>query len=172
MLKMIGCLLIIVAGSFAGMSMARSYARRPGELRSLVAALQMLETEISYTATPLPEALLRIAVRSNRAIAPLFSWASEELLSQRGCTASEAWETALGKFYTLTNLLSSDLAILRNLGTVLGTSDRDDQCKHLRLAREQLKIEMAYAEQQAAKYVKIWNYMGPLGSLALILLLC
>ncbi|GAB6274718.1 MAG: stage III sporulation protein AB [Peptococcaceae bacterium] len=171
MLKIAGCLLIMSAGSFAGISLARNYARRPGELRSMVTALQMLETEISYTATPLPEALTRIAVRCDKAITPLFSRAGEELLAQTGCTAGEAWETALNKFYALSSTLPSDLAVLRNLGMVLGISDGEDQCKHLRLAREQLKREVITAEQQAAKYVKLWNYLGLLGSLALILLL-
>ena len=171
MLKMAGCLLIMSAGSFAGISLARNYARRPEELRNLITALQMLETEISYTATPLPEALARIAASCDRTIAPLFFTASEELCAQTGCTAGEAWETALNKFYALSSILPSDLAVLRNLGTVLGISNGEDQCKHLRLAREQLKGEVILAEQQAAKYVKLWSYLGLLGSLALILLL-
>jgi len=81
MLKIAGCLLIISAGSFAGISLARNYARRPGELRNMITALQMLETEISYTATPLPEALTRMAACCSAVIISPFNCS----LARRRC---------------------------------------------------------------------------------------
>ncbi|MBE3588584.1 MAG: stage III sporulation protein AB [Thermoanaerobacteraceae bacterium] len=171
MFKLLGSLLIILAAGGMGITISGNYARRPRDLRSLQAALQMLETEITYTATPLPEALGQVALRAGGRVAPLFSRAREELLSLSGCTAQEAWETSLKEFYPGTALKPADLAILRRLGAALGISNIQDQSKHLRLAMEQLGLEMARAEEEAARYVKLWNYLGFLGGLAAVLML-
>lgn len=171
MLKLLGSLIIILAGGLAGMIMARDYMRRPRELRAVQASLQMLETEITYTATPLGEALERVAQRTDPGLQSLFLAAAAQLRSMSGCTAGEAWDVALSKYYPASALKENDLHILQNLGKVLGVSDRQDQSKHFRLAVEQLKLETARAEGEAAKNVKMWNWLGFCGSMALVLLI-
>lgn len=171
MLKLIGSVMIILGGGFAGMIMARDYVRRPRELRAVQAVLQMLETEITYTATPLVEALERVARRADPGLRSLFLTAAAELRSMSGCTAREAWNAALGKYYPASALNENDLRILQNLGNALGVSDRLDQSKHFRLALEQLKLETSRAEGEAAKNVRMWNCLGFCGSMALVLLI-
>lgn len=171
MIKLVGSVMIILAGGFAGIIMALDYMRRPRELRAVQAALQMLETEITYTATPLGEALERVASRSDSGLQLLFLTAASGLRSMSGITAGEAWDTALSKYYPGSSLNENDLQILKNLGNALGVSDRQDQSKHFRLAFEQLKLETARAEAEAAKNVKMWNCLGFCGSMALVLLI-
>lgn len=170
MLKLLGSIVVILTGGLTGMTIARSYSLRPSELRSLQSALQMLETEITYAATPLAEALEVVAVRSDSRVAPLFEQTREGLVSMTGCTASEAWESALQKFYPRSTLINSDFSILRSLGRALGISDSRDQRKHLQLAMEQIGMEISKAESNALKHVKLWNYLGFLGGLVIVLL--
>ncbi len=169
MLKLIGALLIISGCGYAGFTIAKKYRNRPRELHYLRSALQMLETEIAYGATPLPDALELVAARCAKEVAELFSQTREALLSGEGVTAGEAWERALKKFYTHSAINAGDAAILRALGMSLGISDREDQIKHLHLAQEQLKIEIAKAEEEAAKNVKLYNYLGFLGGLSIVI---
>lgn len=171
MLKLMGSLVIILGCGLLGMLVARNYSLRPADLRSLQTALQMLETEINYAATPLAEALRSLAARCEKRVQPLFEYVLAELRDTPGCTAYEAWERALKRFYPQTALLKSDLVILSNLGKVLGTSDRQDQTRHLRLAIEQTGAEIARAQNEAARHVKLWNYLGFLGGLVIVLLL-
>ncbi|KJS17419.1 MAG: stage III sporulation protein AB [Peptococcaceae bacterium BRH_c4b] len=171
MLKLAGALLIIVAGGAAGIIRAREYMRRPGELKSILASLQMLETEITYAATPLAEALERVAAAGGREMGGLFAGAAAELRAMSGCTAAEAWQKSLQSFYPASALRESDLSILYNLGSALGISDRQDQSKHLRLASEQLKLEAARAGDEATRNVKMWNCMGFCGAAALVFLI-
>ncbi|WP_027719284.1 stage III sporulation protein AB [Desulfovirgula thermocuniculi] len=166
MLKVLGCAAILFAGSGLGAVVAGLYARRPADLRALQVALKMLETEITYTATPLAEALLRVAERLPHQVALFFARAGAGLGA--GCTLQEAWEGALRECYAQSALAARDLAILRRLGYVLGISSTGDQSKHLRLAMEQLDLEVKRAEEEAARYVKLWRSLGFLGSLALI----
>ncbi|MEG6615890.1 stage III sporulation protein SpoIIIAB [Peptococcaceae bacterium 1198_IL3148] len=170
MLKLIGAILILLACGYAGFSVARRYQQRPKDLRYLQSALQMLETEITYGATPLPEALETVGLRCQKSVAPLFKTTQAHLLNGEGITAREAWEDAVGQYYRNSAINNSDLTVLKNLGANLGISDREDQVKHLHLAMEQLKIEAAKAEEEAVKNVKLYNYLGFLGGLTIIII--
>lgn len=168
MVKLLGAITVITCTGYLGMLKARKYALRPKELRNLQAALQILETEIIYGATPLPEAMELVAARAEKSVAFLFYHAGQELLSMTGCTVKEAWDKALDMFSSRTVLENSDLVILRQLGNCLGMSDREDQAKHLRLAMEQLKIESVNAMEKSRTHVKLWNYLGFLTGLMLV----
>jgi stage III sporulation protein AB len=171
MFKLIGAVMVIVAAGLAGMALANAYARRPKELRQMRSALQMLETEIAYTATLLPDAFSQISLRCEQAVARLFDRAAAELKKMSGCTAREAWEAGINEYSVGTALTESDLSILRNLGNSLGVSDQTDQVKHLHLAMEQLKATVEKAEEEATRNVKLWNYLGFLGGLMVVLIL-
>lgn len=168
MLKLLGAIIVVACTGCSGMLKARKYALRPKELRSLQAALQVLETEIIYGSTPLPDAMREVAVRSEKNVAFLFYSAREELLSMTGCTVQEAWGKALDKFSRRTVLEGCDLAVLHRLGNYLGMSDREDQAKHLHLAMGQLKIESINAAEKSKTHVKLWNYLGFLSGLLLV----
>lgn len=170
MLKLLGAVLVVMACGYAGFTVARRYQRRPKDLRYLQGALQMLETEISYGATPLPEAFDLVSQRCEKGVATLFATARDRLLTGDGVTVREAWGEALEVFARHSAINASDMAVLRALGAVLGISDRADQVKHLNLAREQLRLESVKAEDEAAKYVKLYHYLGFLGGLAIVII--
>ena len=171
MLKLLGAIILVASGGAAGMLVARQYARRPSELKSLLSSIQMLETEMIYAATPLAEALERVAKGSDRTVAGFFQKASQEMQTMTGCTAREAWGKALEWFYTVNSLRQREMQILSNLGRALGISDREDQAKHLKLACEQFKREIIRAEDEAAKNTRMWNYLGFCGSMVLAIIL-
>ena len=171
MLKLLGSVIIVASCGMAGLLKARVYIRRPSELRALRSALQILETEIAYAASPLAKAFQTVAACSENNVADLFKAASQELLRMSGQTAGEAWDKALAVFYPQTALTHSDLSILRNFGSTLGISDREDQIKHLRLTQEQLKAETEKADEEAGRNAKIWNYFGFFGGIVAVLIL-
>ncbi|HPU35897.1 MAG TPA: stage III sporulation protein SpoIIIAB [Bacillota bacterium] len=171
MLKLMGAAMVVAASGLGGLAVAANYSRRPRELKALRSALQMLETEVVYSATPLPEALARVAGKCDRLVEPLFSRAAAEFAASTGITAADAWEKALVHYYPGTALKPQDLSILRSLGSSLGRSDREDQVKHLHLAMEQLKTATAGAEEEAARNIKLWSYLGFLGGLITVLVI-
>lgn len=171
MLKILGTGLVLTACTGIGFILARDYTERPRQLRAIESALQLLETEIVYGATPLTEALDHIAAGCDRGITVLFSQTAEELRQAGGCTAGEAWQQALAVFYQTSAVKNVDITVLKRLGVSLGLSDRQDQEKHLKLAREQLKQEIRLAEKLAEKNGRLCRYLGVLGGLALVLVL-
>ncbi|KKM11745.1 hypothetical protein SY88_06915 [Clostridiales bacterium PH28_bin88] len=171
MIRLVGAGLVVVAAGWLGLVVANNYSRRPQQLRALRSALTMLETEIVYTATPLPEALARVARCTNPPVSNLF-WGTHEALGEgRGYTAAESWEVGLGGIAGEASLLPQDLEVLRSFGHSLGSSGPEDQVRHLQLAREQLKqLELA-AEVERAKNERLWRTMGFLVGLMLVLVL-
>jgi len=83
-LKFSGMLLIIMAGWAIGFTIAKKFRQRPLQLRAFQSSLLMLQTEISYTATPLPEALSRVARRCEPPIQDFLSGGSETIELRAG----------------------------------------------------------------------------------------
>lgn len=171
MFKLLGAGLTLAACTGIGFTLAREYTERPRQLRAIESALQMLETEIVYGATPLTEALDHIAAGCDPGVTVLFQQTAKELRQAGGCTAGEAWRQALDAFYQASAVKTADIAVLKRLGASLGLSDRRDQEKHLKLAREQLRQEIRLAEELALKNSRLYRYLGVLGGLALVLVL-
>ena len=170
-MKFIGALIVIIAFGLIGLTIGRNFKRRPEELRALQGSLQLLETEIVYGATPLPEAFNRIAKLFNTEIGRIFDLCKENLRTKNGMTIQVAWEAALDAQYQHTSLAKGDIEVLRSLGTALGMSDRNDQQKHIRLAIGKLQTEEKRAIDDAQKYAKTWNYLGFLCGLTLVILI-
>lgn len=171
MVKLVGALVIVAASGVAGQVVARGYARRPLELDFLQSALQMLETEIAYGATPLPEALVRIAGHQPAPVGPFLCRVAELLRGGEGRTAGEAWLQALGEHYQRMALNAGDREILAAFGANLGASDRNDQIKHLRLAVTRLGVAAEAARRDGTVNARLWQYLGVLGGTALALIL-
>ena len=151
--------------------MAGNYARRPGELRDFQTALQLLETEVIYSATPLPVALRKIARFGHGKAAAMFAGAGQKMESGLVETAGEAWILALDETFEETAMRYEDREVLEALAPSLGASDRQDQLKHLAMARERLGRQEISALDDAGRYGRLWNYAGVLTGLALVLVL-
>ncbi len=171
MIKLLGSVMVVAASGLGGIAVAGNYSRRPKELRSIRSALQMLETEISYGATHLQEALNLVAERCDKNVSLIFSGTAAVLSARTGATAAQAWEKSINSYYREAALKAQDLSILRNLGSSLGISDREDQIKHLRLAMEQISNECFKAEEEAARNVKLWSYLGFLSGFLVVIVL-
>lgn len=169
-LKLIAAGMVVFATSMAGFTIAKGYRERPQQLRMLQSMLQALATEIAYGSTPLPEAFLRLSQSSPAPIAGLFRKAATSL-NDPGATADEAWQDGLVELQAHSALHQADLAILEQLGSLLGLSDRADQERHLLLAVQQLVREEARAEQLRQSNERMWRYLGVLSGILLVIVL-
>jgi len=170
-LKLLGASLVLVSSMMIGNLIAKNFLERTQQLRQLRHGLQILETEILYTASFLPQALLKIGKLTEAPIALLFQKTGRLLLCQEGYTAGEAWTKALEEQLASLAIKKSDQEILLQLGSFLGCSDREDQLKHLKLTQEYLQKEEIRAEKEGEKNVPLWRYLGLVAGMALIILI-
>ncbi|ANE48078.1 stage III sporulation protein AB [Paenibacillus swuensis] len=170
MMKLLGAVIIIAAGTLFGFIQSAKYANRPKEIRELIQALQRLETEIHYGFTPLPEALTALSEQATEPLSSLFRTASEQLKRQ-GMTAAEAMHEAVKVHWGATSMGKAEQQVMRQLGHTLGVSDRDNQIKHLRLAMNQLQSEEELAREQQRRYESMWKSLGALGGALVAILM-
>jgi len=171
MIKLIGAAVILVSGTMIGWQIGRSYALRPVQLQAFLLALQTLESEIVYGATPLHRAFVKLGNRIGHAVGQIFLTAAERLLSGESQSTRECWQAALEKHWPETALRRQEKEVLLSLGHVLGHSDREDQQKHLRLAMSHLHSLEQEARQEQAKYEKMYKSLGFLGGLLVVILM-
>ena len=170
-LKLLGAVLVLLSGTLAGFYQARQFASRPRQIRELILSLQRLETEISYGYTPLPEALARIGDGLKDPLGALFRDAASRMSPEHATTAQDSIRSALQTHWKQTSMKRAERDILEQLGGVLGTSDRQDQLKHISLAAGQLKLEETAAREDQAKYEKMSKSLGLLlGALIVIMI--
>ncbi|MCK8826639.1 stage III sporulation protein SpoIIIAB [Natroniella acetigena] len=168
-MKLIGASLIIMGSGAIGFVVAKQFILRVKELQELQTALQMLETEISYGLTPLPQAFAKITTSLSTSVAELFLVAQEELES--GSTAQQAWQKAIDESFAETALIESDKDVLVSVGYNLGQSASQDQQKYLSLAQHKLTNLYQQAVEEKEQKVKLWRYLGVLLGLFVVILI-
>lgn len=169
--KALGALLVIGACTAVGWQMAANLTRRPRELRALQAALAILATEVTYGASPLPEALRRSAAAAGGPVGRLLIRTADLLVGGGGITAGDAMQQAVREVEPTTALRQPELEALAALGAVLGASDRRDQARHLELARTRIASEEGRAAEERTRYERLYRYAGLLAGVALVLVL-
>jgi len=167
----LGAALVLGASAAAGFVVAGSYGQRAALLRALHGGLAMLLTEIRYGATPLPEALERVARHGPPAAAPLFAQAARGLSGPVLVSAAEAWRRSVIALRRRWALTEADEAALLELAPYLGQTFADDQERHLRLALERLARQQQEAAAEVAVQSRLWRGLGACGGALLVLLL-
>lgn len=163
--------MIILAGGSLGLMISHGYGSRPRQLRSIRSGLQMLETEIAFALTPLPDALKKIGDIIGGQIGSFFSSVGISLDGDSSLSSGEIWERELSHLRENAFLTQTDFDILLCFGRTLGASDRDDQTKNLRLVQEQLLHQEAAAERLKEGNQRMWRTVGFLAGLAVVFIL-
>lgn len=170
-IKVVGCFVIMACATSAGFLYASGYKKRVVELRAFQQALQMLESEILYTSTPLPRALNRTAHSMEAPVGRIFIAAAQILEDRAGYTAGEAWCMALDRTRHLLSLRVEDLDIIRSFGKNLGSTDKENQAKSFSLAKYQLRAQQVKADEERSKNERLYKNLGFLLGAALVILL-
>lgn len=168
--KSVCALLIIYSATRIGLLIADNYRQRPRQLRQLQFALQLMENEISYAATPLPQIWVKLARRIEEPIGSIFARANQ-LLSNRVTTTGEAFSTAIQEGIRNTSLCSSDVEVLLTLAASLGKGSRGEQVQCIRLVLSELAVEEQKAEQERQENERLWRYLGFLTGVSLVIVL-
>lgn len=162
MMKLLGAFMIVFACMMIGRLQARKLSDRPGQIRRFVRLLGQLETEISYGFTPLPDALHKLGKQSAEPFAGLLSEIARRL-DKEDQAVLDVWQQIVERQWHRTAMRGGEKDIIVGLGSTLGTTDREDQIKHLRLAAKQLDSMEAEAAEERRKYEKMWKSLGLLG---------
>lgn len=171
MIKAIGSILIIFSSSGIGYILGKDFSKRVAQLKLLRMSLQMLETEIEYSNTPLPYAFETIAKKCTSPVREIFKSVSDSLKGNRFNTVGDAFEKALLDCREITCFKKEDMEILKSFSQSIGSSDREGQEKSFRLVIKQLEGQEERAEESRSKNEKMYKSLGLLAGLAIAIIL-
>lgn len=165
--KWIGAILVIAGCGGFGFSMAAAHRKNEKLLRQLISVLNLMEWELQYRLTSLPE-LCRMAAKDVRGqLREVFLFLAEELEQQISPDAACCMTAALAR--------SSDLPrnarqILRELGTSLGQFDLPGQLSGLDAVRSSCCKELEEMEKNRDSRLRGYETLGLCAGAALVIL--
>lgn len=160
MLKIIFIICIFSITTYIGFVYGDTFRKRQEELKEILKSLTILQNEVVYGATPLPEALQKLAYKLCEPFSFLVETVAAHLV--KGDVES-VYHGVIKEFNKLENkfyLYEDDKKIMRDFFKSLGDSGVYGQEKIFSLAIEGIKINLKDADEFAKKNVKLYRYLG------------
>lgn len=170
MMKLLGAALLLMSCTAIGFRIARDYRERPRQIRILMQALRLLKQEIEFSVTPLPQALSRVALRTAPPVSKLME-AIASNLGESDISVADAFASSLQEVKAYTAFRAPDMEVLQEFGETLGTSDRVHQSQHFAAVLTQLESLEHEAQDAQRRNERLWQYLGVLTGLLLLVLL-
>lgn len=170
-LKLFLFLIIFSTCTSIGFFYGNKFANRYNNLMYLQQCLKILETEIIYGSTPLPEALTNVYNKGNSKVSFIFEKIKNDLLENKRSQIYESFLSVKDLLYEKLVLKKSDIEVFISLGRVLGTSDREDQQKNFILISNQISNLIVEAKAEKDKNEKLYRNLGLITGVGIIILL-
>jgi len=159
-LKLIFAISIFLISTYIGFAYGDTFKKRQDELKEILKALIILENEIVYGTTPLPEAFENISYKVCEPLNKFIKAVTTRLI--KGDVES-VYKGALEEFALVENefyLCDEDKKIMADFFKSLGESGVYGQEKILSLAIEGIKMNLKDADESAKKNIKLYRYLG------------
>jgi stage III sporulation protein AB len=169
-MKAIGAGLVMVASSGIGFRVARDFRERARQLRAMMLSIRILQAEVEFSVTPLPQALRRVAARSQPPVDKLFE-ASAEALQEGDIPVTSAFQLGIESCRPHSALKTEDYEVITEFGKTLGTSDRMHQSQHFEVTLLNLSGLEREARDSQRSHERMWQYIGVLTGLLLVVIL-
>jgi len=159
LLKVIGALMVTAATTSVGLISVKHLKSRVRSLRTLIAALDIMRSEICTRLTPMPELLELLAVQTGEPANIFFTNCLMKQRSMRGRPFAEVWRSALGSTKEL-ELRETELEPLMELGSALGRYDTDRQGEAILAARKRMDGFLQKAESESDRESRTRTMLG------------
>ena len=159
-MKIIGCVLIIVSTTGIGFYFSSDMRCRMEDLKEWKKLICLLRGDIRYANTPLPEAIHSISRRHEGNFHAFLSMVGTQLQELSGETLAAIWKSAAEKELTNTSLNKKDKMQLISFGENLGYLDKDMQMNTFELYLSQLEEEIADLGRTVKGKAYLYNSLG------------
>ena len=166
--KWIGAILIIVSCGGFGLSLARSHRREESTLRQLISALDLMECELQYRLTPLPELCRQAGMESQGSIRTVLLGLSQELDAQIAPDVAICMHAVLSR---VKDMPLRTAEVLDKLGNSLGRFDLMGQLKGLEAIRSDCRRTLEELSYNKDQRLRSYQTLGFCAGAALAILL-
>ena len=171
LLKILLLLVIFAICTSIGILHGRTFSTRLENLIYLEQCIKILETEIVYGSTPLPQALSNVYSKGNPRVSFIFEAIKEDLLENKRGEIYLSFVSVREILFTKLNLKKVDVETFMSLGRVLGTSNREDQEKNLKITLNQMTGLIFEAREERNKNEKFYKTLGLITGIGIIIIL-
>ena len=168
-MKIVGLLLMTLAGVWLGLSGASGLNRRAAALDAMEKLIARIASQIRYTAAPVRELILS-ASRTAEFQMLRFLDSVDSAMEKEG-EFPRLWIEAVTREGGKCDFTAGDEELLREFGKGLGVSDTEGQTAHCKLYGELFSRQAEAARRDAANKGKLYIMLGLAGGLGLSLLL-
>lgn len=172
MIKIFGCLMIFGGCTTLGFRYSKTLSTRVFELKELEKAVMILENEITYTYTELPDAFLKVSNELESPLSMVFKKAHENLISTEFNDIHDSLINALEEEEDKLSLDKKDKNIIIQLSKSLGQWDIEAHKNLLKLCRKNIEEQIQVGTRKEMREGKMFKTLGiSLGAIICILLL-
>lgn len=171
LLKLISSSLIFLTSTTIGYLYGKTFSSRLENLIYLEQCIKILETEIVYGATPLPDALSNVFRKGKDKVSYIFEEIKKDLLLNKREGVYNSFLSVEEELYDDLHLKKEDVEIFLALGRVLGASDRADQQKNFVLILNQITAQIYDAKNEKNKNEKLYKSLGIITGVGIIIML-
>lgn len=160
MLKLIFLISIFLLSTYIGFAYGDTFRKRQEELKEILKALTILENDIVYGTTPLPEALENLSYKVCEPVTKFIKALTGRLING---DVESVYQGVLEEFLLLENefyLCHDDKRIMEDFFKSLGESGVYGQKKIFSLAIEGIKMNLKDADESSKKNIKLYRYLG------------
>jgi stage III sporulation protein AB len=171
-LKLVFAISIFLISTYIGFAYGETFRRRQDQLKEILKALTILENDVVYGATPLPEALESLSHKVCKPLSNFVKAITNRLIKGN---VESVYEGAVEEFKLLENeffLHDDDRKIMSDFFKSLGESGVYGQEKIFFLAIESIRMNLTDADEIAKKNIKLYRYLGIcLGAMIIIFII-
>lgn len=160
MLKLIIIFMLFFIASYIGFLYGETFRKRYEELKEVLKILIILQNEILYGSTPLPEALSNIEKKTTKPLKTLISNVNKKLYAGEAESVYSAFKDEYISLENYFYLSESDKNFLIDFIKSLGESGLYGQEKIFNLVIENIKSNLKDAEEETKKNIKVYRYLG------------
>ena len=171
LLKMFGCILVILGCGGIGFSLGNDYILRIKHLEQVKRYFVLLAGEIQYGNSGIFEALNKLSKQSSGFFSDFLAHVAENMNNNKSLKA--AWEISIKEILKESSRLGgNDILIISELGESLGLTDKETQLKNIDNALVQLNEAVDELKKNKNEKCKIYKTSGVVvGAFITILLL-
>ena len=169
MIRFFGAALLILGCGGLGLSAVNRLDSRVRDLRGLSTGLEILQRELGWRLSPLPEALEAAAGGTQDRAARFFACCAQGSRQLAGVPFRTFWSRGLEQCPL--RLSREDRALLEQLGPVLGRYDGDSQRQAVENVLAGLSRQQAQAEDDRRRLGRVYGVLGLTAGLFLTLVL-
>lgn len=164
--KCIILFIIFILSNLIGKFIASKFRYRVEELHDMKTALSMFKTKIKFTYEPIPKVFEDISKVLNTKVSCIFKIAKCEMDKMN---AGQAWQYAVDN--TKNYLNDDDKRVAKIMSKMLGQSDVEGQISQIEVTEKFLDKQIKEAENEKNKNEKMFQKLGTVLGLALVIIL-